>query len=136
MQKGTPTKQAVVKWGLQDRRMLFFFPNGVTQRSLRRVTRKFWFPFIPGERSTAKDTLHWFVWILCSAGRFLARENIRFSSLFAAGDVSREMSLAARSEMEKRMFSQAIRFYQRRSQGPFLLTPRKGRIGEATMTDV
>ena len=40
----------------------------------------------------------------------LACENIRFSSLFAAGDVSRfpprEMSPAARSE-EKRMFSQA-----------------------------
>ena len=36
----------------------------------------------------------------------LASENIRFSSLFAAGDVSRETSLAAKS-MEKRMFSQA-----------------------------
>ena len=34
----------------------------------------------------------------------LACENIRFSSLFAAGDVSRETSPAAKSE-EKRMFS-------------------------------
>ena len=46
--------------------------------------------------------------------RLLARENIRFSSLFAAGDVLRgggpphETSPAAKSE-EKRMFSQAIR---------------------------
>ena len=38
----------------------------------------------------------------------LACENIRFSSLFAAGDVSRETSSAAKSE-EKRMFSQATR---------------------------
>ena len=38
----------------------------------------------------------------------LACENIRFSSLFAAGDVSpRETSPVAKSE-EKRMFSQAI----------------------------
>ena len=36
----------------------------------------------------------------------LACENIRFSSLFAAGDVSRETSPSAKSE-EKRMFSQA-----------------------------
>ena len=36
----------------------------------------------------------------------LACENIRFSSLFPAGDVSRETSPAAKSE-EKRMFSQA-----------------------------
>ena len=114
------------KWRLQDRRMLFYFPNGVTQCSLRRVTRKFWSPFIPGERSTAKDTLHWFVWIVCSVGRFLACEKIRFSSPFTAGEVSREKSPAAKSEMEKRMFSQA----------PFLLAPRKGRIGEATMTGV
>ena len=35
----------------------------------------------------------------------LACENIRFSSLFPAGDVSRETSPAAKSE-EKRMFSQ------------------------------
>ena len=39
------------------------------------------------------------VWIAC--------ENIRFSSLFAAGDVSREMFPAAKSE-EKGMLSQAI----------------------------
>ena len=38
----------------------------------------------------------------------LACKNIRFSSLFAAGD-ERETSLAAKSE-EKRMFSQAITF--------------------------
>ena len=37
----------------------------------------------------------------------LACENIRFSSLFAARDVSRESSPAAKSE-EKRMFSQAM----------------------------
>ena len=37
----------------------------------------------------------------------LACENIRFSTLFAARDVSGETSLAAKSE-EKRMFSQAI----------------------------
>ena len=36
----------------------------------------------------------------------LASENIRFSSLFAAGDVSLETPPAAKSE-EKRMFSQA-----------------------------
>ena len=36
----------------------------------------------------------------------LACENIRFSTLFAAKDVSRETSPAAKSE-EKRMFSQA-----------------------------
>ena len=36
----------------------------------------------------------------------VACENIRFSSLFAAGDVSRETFPAAKSE-EKRMFSQA-----------------------------
>ena len=36
----------------------------------------------------------------------VACENIRFSSLFAAGDVSRETSPAAKSE-GKRMFSQA-----------------------------
>ena len=40
---------------------------------------------------------------------FIACENIRFSSLFAAGDVSRNV-LAAKSE-EKRMFSQANFFY-------------------------
>ena len=36
----------------------------------------------------------------------VACESIRFSSLFAAGDVSRETSPATKSE-EKRMFSQA-----------------------------
>ena len=36
----------------------------------------------------------------------IACENIRFSSLFAAGDVPRETSPSAKSE-EKRMFSQA-----------------------------
>ena len=36
----------------------------------------------------------------------LACENIRFSSLFVAEDVSRETSSATKSE-EKRMFSQA-----------------------------
>ena len=42
---------------------------------------------------------------------FVACENIRFSSLFAAGDVSRETSPAAKSE-EKRMFSQARPFVE------------------------
>ena len=37
----------------------------------------------------------------------LACGNIPFSSLFAAGDISRETSPAAKSE-EKRMFSQAM----------------------------
>ena len=41
--------------------------------------------------------------------RFLACENIRFSSLFVAENVSRETSSATKSE-EKRMFSQATRF--------------------------
>ena len=41
---------------------------------------------------------------------FLACENIRFSSLVADGDVSRETSPVAKSE-EKRMFSQATFFY-------------------------
>ena len=55
-------------------------------------------------------------------GDLLACENIRISSLFAAGDVpQREMSLVAKSE-EKRMFSQARRsplifiWYERRIQ--------------------
>ena len=39
-------------------------------------------------------------------GETVACESIRFSSLFAAGDVSRETSPATKSE-EKRMFSQA-----------------------------
>ena len=39
-------------------------------------------------------------------GHDVACENNRFSSLFAAGDVSRETSPAAKSE-EKRLFSQA-----------------------------
>ena len=80
--------------------MLFYFPNGVTQCSLRRVTRKLWSPFIPGERSTAKDTLHWFVWILCSVGRFLACENVRFSSPFTAGEVSRERKVPSGKERD------------------------------------
>ena len=42
----------------------------------------------------------------------LACEIIRFSSLFAAWDVSRDMSPAAKSE-EKRMFSQATVGYLR-----------------------
>ena len=52
---------------------------------------------------------------LFSTRRVIARKNIRFSSLFAAGDVSRgghvhprETSAAAKSE-EKRMFSQLRR---------------------------
>ena len=44
------------------------------------------------------------IWIT-SLDVALACENIRFSRLFAAGDVSRETSPAAKSE-EKRMFSQ------------------------------
>ena len=45
--------------------------------------------------------------LLSATTRFeIACENIPFSSLFAAGDVSRETSPAAKSE-EKRMFSQA-----------------------------
>ena len=50
-----------------------------------------------------------------STRRVIARKNIRFSSLFAAGDVSRgghvhprQTSAAAKSE-EKRMFSQVRR---------------------------
>ena len=39
------------------------------------------------------------VWVAC--------ENIRFSSLFAAGEVSRETFPSAKSE-EKRMLSQAM----------------------------
>ena len=46
--------------------------------------------------------------ILIKTSRHVACENIRFSSLFAAGDVPRETSPAAKSE-EKRMFSQATR---------------------------
>ena len=44
---------------------------------------------------------------LLRAVQIIACENIRFSSLFAAGGVSRETSPAAKSE-EKRTFSQAI----------------------------
>ena len=49
----------------------------------------------------------------CATSKLLACENIRFSSLFAVGDVSRtfpprETSPAAKSE-EKRMFSQATK---------------------------
>ena len=53
-----------------------------------------------------------------NSGSGLACENIRFSSLFAAGDVSRERSPAAKSE-EKRMFSQAR--YEVRSYRTMLL---------------
>ena len=53
-----------------------------------------------------------------SASLLLACENIRFSSLFAAGDVSRETSPAAKST-EKRMFSQATLL-------PRGLCPREG----------
>ena len=45
------------------------------------------------------------IWIT-SLDVALACENIRFSRLFAAGDVLRETSPTAKSE-EKRMFSQA-----------------------------
>ena len=45
-------------------------------------------------------------WSIKSSPLSLACENIRFSSLFVAGDVSHETSSAAKSE-EKRMFSQA-----------------------------
>ena len=47
----------------------------------------------------------------------IACENIRFSSLFAAGDVSRETSSATKSE-KKRMFSQAMKT---KAVCPFLL---------------
>ena len=52
------------------------------------------------------NAITWVFFSLVCPG--LACENIRFSSLFAAGDVSRggETSTAAKSE-EKRMFSQA-----------------------------
>ena len=53
-------------------------------------------------------------------GFVLACENIRFSSLFAAGDVSCETSPAAKS-VEKQMFSQA-RFLCMRFL-PFFPTP-------------
>ena len=57
----------------------------------------------------------------------LACENIRFSSLFAAGGVSRERSPAAKSE-EKRMFSQAR--YEVRSYRKMLLHALQcGRLG-------
>ena len=46
--------------------------------------------------------------LLSSDVKVLACENIRFSSLFVAEDVSRETSTATKSE-EKRMFSQAIK---------------------------
>ena len=45
----------------------------------------------------------------CENRHFVACENIRFSSLFVAEDVSRETSSATKSE-EKRMFSQASHF--------------------------
>ena len=53
-------------------------------------------------------------------GFVLACENIRFSSLFAAGDVSCETSPAAKS-VEKQMFSQARFLYMRFL--PFFPTP-------------
>ena len=43
-------------------------------------------------------------------GSLLACENIRFSSVFAAGDVSRETFPAAKGE-KKRMFSQASIYF-------------------------
>ena len=55
----------------------------------------------------------------------VACENIRFSSLFAAEDVSRETSPAAKSE-EKRMFSQA-RKTVRLSQTIFTASLRRPR---------
>ena len=51
-----------------------------------------------GERKKSKGRKY--------GGNIVACENIRFSSLFAAGDVPRETSPSAKSE-EKRMFSQA-----------------------------
>ena len=58
--------------------------------------------------------------------RVLACENIRFSTLFAAGDVSRGGTSArnvpvAKSE-EKRMFSQAMRVYKKNTYfvAPFI----------------
>ena len=48
----------------------------------------------------------------------LACENTRFSSLFAAGDVSRETSPATKSE-EKRMFSQANKNAKRKANAMY-----------------
>ena len=49
--------------------------------------------------------------------RVLACENIRFSTLFAAGDVSRggtsARNVPAANSEEKRMFSQAMRVYKK-----------------------
>ena len=121
---------------LEDWRMLSYFPNSVTQCSLRRVTRKFWFPFIPGERSTAKDTLHWFVWILCSVGRFLACEKSVSPRPSPLGTFRAKRPQRKRARWKNGCFHRLGDFTQRRSQGPFLLAPRKGRIGEATRTCV
>ena len=49
---------------------------------------------------------------IVQVNKLLVCGNIRFSSLFAAGDVSRETSPAAKSE-EKRMLSQANKLCQR-----------------------
>ena len=50
--------------------------------------------------------------------RVLACENIRFSTLFAAGDVSRggtsALNVPAAKSEEKRMFSQAMRVYKKK----------------------
>ena len=48
------------------------------------------------------------------AGETVACESIRFSLLFAAGDVSRETSPATKSK-EKRMFSQARELQKQKS---------------------
>ena len=60
----------------------------------------------PSPRTAASPPYLLISWLNCRVQNFLACENIRFSSLFAAGDVT---SPAAKSE-EKRMFSQAKNF--------------------------
>ena len=62
------------------------------------------------------------------AADILACENIRFSSLFAAGDVSRETSPAAKSE-EKRMFSQATDIYSRKEDKNYANTSGAYELG-------
>ena len=63
-------------------------------------------PPSPSPRTAPSPPYLLISWLNCRVQNFLACENIRFSSLFAAGDVT---SPAAKSE-EKRMFSQAKNF--------------------------
>ena len=75
-------------------------PRQVTSAKRRRDPQRTWNELPEVGLEFPSDLIH------AGYSSWLACENNRFSSLFAAGDVSRETSPAAKSE-EKRLFSQA-----------------------------